>query len=165
MNIYVAWFLKDIMVPLLPVICGTIVRYIQTGAFDFEITELSFSMAILFMFQLKSISKKATTTNDKNLIEGLESGAKIAITICLGTFIISLMTKIGGEKHVGEFVENILKIIKENKGIDEVKKVAENYSTLKLEEPSNRLKIFMYWLSGLSIPFAAFFKFYYKLDD
>ncbi|QMW06360.1 hypothetical protein [Spirosoma foliorum] len=165
MKAFFTWFLKDVLLPLAPVICGTIVRFVNSGEIEFEITELSFSMAILFMFQLKSIGKKATTSTDKPLIDGLISGAMIAIIICLLIFILSVLYKLQAEKSLKDYIESIIENINNNAQLIDLKKIAKNYGQIKSLDQSVRLKYCMYILTIVSIPVAALFKFYYKLED
>jgi hypothetical protein len=165
MNPIIAWLLKDVLLPLTPVICGTAVRYINYGELEFELTELSFSMAVLFMIQIKSIGKKAATSTDHSLIEGLMNSAIVAIIICLLVFTVSVGQKIETDNSMRNLIDIFVVELKKGTTVIKLKQAIENYKIFKNSGQSDRLKIFMYALTIVSIPLAGVFKFYYKLED
>lgn len=156
-----AWLFKNLLLPLTPVICGSLTRFFYSGTLVFDITELAFSIAILYTLLLKSTGR----LTDESLSDSLSTICFIGIALCLTIFTFSTFIKLQFENQVMINHTNLLTILKEKPNIDKVKECANSLDYNSINNLLGRVRFVMYVVAAISIPTSITFRVKYKLTD
>ena len=157
----IAWLLKNLILPLTPVLCGSLTRYFYSGDIVFDITELAFSVAILYTLLIKSVGR----LTDKSLADSLSTICFIGISFCLTIFAYATFVKLQFEHQIVSNHQDILKLLNNNPKLEEVKRLVDSMDFNSVNELMGRVKIFMYVVAIVSVPTTIIFRVKYKLDD
>lgn len=85
----VAWLLKNVLLPLTPFLVGALIRFVQAGKFSWEclsVTELAFSMALMFLI----LTSSTTKIQDAALKNSLNSGFNFSVVVFIALFAVGL---------------------------------------------------------------------------
>lgn len=161
----IAWIAKNLILPLLPAITGALIRYAHSGHFNedtFEIGELSFSMAMLFVIVMNSASR----LNDKGLREALTVLFTIGLVIFLVLFVCTTLLKTQVDSTMRDNIAQINKLLS-NSQIESttVARILNDQHLANTFQMLARIRFFAMWSAATALPLTVIIKLKYKLED
>lgn len=161
----IAWIAKNLVLPLLPAFTGALIRYTHSGQFNeetFEIGELSFSMAMLFVIVMVSASR----LNDKGLREGLNVLFTIGLVFFLAVFVCTTLLKIQVDAAMRENVEQIKKLsLHSPLDPSALGHILDDHHLANTFKMQGRIRLFAIWTAIAAIPITILIKLKYKLEE
>ena len=159
------WIAKHLVLPLIPFIFGTLIRFVLHGPFIcaiFDPAELSFSMAMLCFL----VTLNASKLRDNSLAEGISFFNILGMIIFISLFVLTVFTKVLVDNNMLEILGAVKKALTDGRTNRAILKIFNNNeTTAKYVEVLATIKLLTVISSIAFFSSAIFFKFKYKLED
>jgi hypothetical protein len=159
------WFLKNVLLPLLPFVIATVIRYINLGQLSLQILdggELSFSMAMSCILILSSVSR----LSDKEARDVITNILYIGVGLFVAMFACSILAKVHMESIVSTGVGQLKDHLQlgSNVTISEIQMVNNMYTDEYLQILDD-IRIVALLLSSIALPIMIVIGWRSRLED